>query len=116
VEEDAFLVSRQALHDFLQPAGDGEKLQQKLIDISRQQNSHWLTPLWNEQYLAYRGRLAGSLNYYVVLDNHRFAARHTVATLAAGLLDALTREYLDVVSRRLPVERLERPAAVHEPV
>jgi carnitine O-acetyltransferase len=115
VEEDAFLVSRQALCDFLQPAGDGEKLHQKLIDISREQNSHWLTPLWHEQYLAYRGRLAGSLNYYVVLDNERFAARHTVATLAAGLVDALTREYLDVVSRRLPVERLDgRPLCMSQ--
>ena len=99
VDREEFQESQEALAEFIMPNGDGEKLQKKLIEVSKSQSSGWLAPLWNDMYLEYRGQLVCNMNYYALLENVNYKSQYTVATLGAKLIYELIREYIEISSK-----------------
>ncbi len=107
VDKEAYLETEQALGEFLKPKGEGERLRQKLTHLSQQNDSHWLAPHWNNQYLEYRGRLVGNMNYYVLFDNEQLKELYNLSTLSGSVIYHLTREYLDIIRGKLPTEEMQ---------
>ena len=60
--------SASSLEQFLQT--DGLRLYQRLTQWKKEQgaNNSWLLPLWDRQYLGWRGPLPVDMNYFVILD------------------------------------------------
>lgn len=96
VNDEEFEASKEALNEFLKPGGDGEKLHGKLIELSRELDTSWLPPFWNEMYLEYRGELVCNKNYYAGFDNTRIKSRYTVSTFAAKLVHEMMNAYYEI--------------------
>ena len=76
--------SRAALEHFLET--DGPRLYRALMRWKEEQgeNNSWLLPLWNRQYLGWRGPLPIDMNYFLVLDEPLGkSAGKTIFSLAA---------------------------------
>lgn len=101
VEDEEFEASQESLKDFMLPYGDGEKLQKKLIEVSAEQRSSWLKPLWDEMYLEYRRPLVCNMNYYAILENERLKSYYTVPTLGAKFIYELINIYAEISDRSL---------------
>ena len=96
VTDEEFQDSKEALSEFLRPDGDGEKLQRKLVEVSKELDTSWLPPFWNDMYLEYRGELVCNKNYYAVFDNTRLKTQYTVSTLAAKLIYEMMKAYIEI--------------------
>jgi carnitine O-acetyltransferase len=108
VNDEEFRASEEALNEFLRPGGDGEKLQRKLIEVSRELDTSWLPPFWNDMYLEYRGELVCNKNYYAVFDNTGLKPQYTVSTLAARLIHELMNAYVEISLKRPSVRIFPR--------
>ena len=104
VNLEEYQISQKALHEFLKPDGDGEKLQAKLIEVSNHLDTSWLAPLWNEVYLEYREKLVSNKNYYSILDTSRLKSKYSVPVLAAKLLYEILNAYVEVGTKSLDPE------------
>ena len=115
VNDEEFRASEEALNEFLRPGGDGEKLQRKLIEVSRELDTSWLPPFWNDMYLEYRGELVCNKNYYAVFDNTGLKPQYTVSTLAARLIHELMNAYVEISLKTFsPDFSKERPLCMDQ--
>lgn len=104
VSDEEFQASKEALSEFLRPDGDGEKLQRKLVEVSKELDTSWLPPFWNDMYLEYRGELVCNKNYYAVFENTGLKSQYTVSTFAAKFIYEMMKAYVDISLRTLSPE------------
>ena len=80
--------TRAALNAFLKPGGLGEKLQQKLLDHSRAENSkNWLAPYWNSRFAERRDPVVLNDNYFFLFRQGPRQRSHHAASLIAAVLN-----------------------------
>ena len=97
----------QSLAQFLD--GDGPVLEQALAKWREQQhgNGSWLGPLWEKDYLSFRGPLPINMNYTFLLDTRwNFSA--------GGLLSSLVAVMQSLAQEKLPTEMIkDTPLSMH---
>jgi len=93
VDEEDFRITMEALESFLEPDGDGERLQQQLKKIASQTSTSWLAPLWWDLYLAYRGPLVGHMNYSGMMETASLPSGDTVSALGGKMVHELMKVY-----------------------
>ena len=85
----------------------GKVLQKRLEEYAaaEQQNGNsWMTRLWQQTYLSYRGALSTGLNYLTTLDTSGLAPYASRADLCGALVSGLTQAYLDIARGTLESE------------
>lgn len=78
--------------EFFKENGDAEKLQQKLYELKAETTGSWLTPFWDDHYLAYRGALPTGMHFNILVDRPITQQELTTAELA-GKASFLVAEY-----------------------
>lgn len=83
---------------------DGKILQERLLawKDSRGGNSSWLRPVWDDNYLAYRGRSPVNMNYTLKLTHERFG-RQALPKLLHSFCHILNL----MRTESLPVEKIK---------
>ncbi|MCL2851469.1 MAG: choline/carnitine O-acyltransferase [Defluviitaleaceae bacterium] len=84
--------------------GGGRSLHGKLEEFAKSAPGSWLTGIWLNKYLAYRGELSSNMNYLTTLDTTKIPRRGSFAEFAAALVSAFTKVYVQSAGRSLPQE------------
>lgn len=82
--------TRKVIDQFLQPGGDGEKLQNDLIEWgSKHAPSNWSAAAWQDIYLESRGPLAINSNVFYYLKSKLDVKTSSQANIAAALIASI---------------------------
>lgn len=98
---DEYAETESAVREFLRPGGDGEKIQQALIDWSAlEEIENWLEPFWDDIYLKNREPVAVNITpFFLFRDLGMGQFESTAVLIRAGL------EFKKLVdAESLPVE------------
>jgi len=99
--EDEYTETEAAVRKFLKPGGDGEKLQQSLIEWSVQGGIHnWLEPFWDDMYLKNRGAIAVNITPFFLFRDLGIGQLEGAAALIHATLEF--KKLVD--SETLPVD------------
>jgi len=99
--EAEYAQTESAVGEFLRAGGDGEKLQQALIDWSRQDGvDNWLEPFWDENYLKSRVPVVVNISPSFSFRDLGMRQLEGAATLVRSMLEF--KKAVDTAS--LPVE------------
>ncbi|ELU18773.1 hypothetical protein CAPTEDRAFT_218503 [Capitella teleta] len=105
VPSDQYKVTEQLVEEFVKPGGQGEILQEKLIQYARTQDN-WVTKFWlDDMYMNIRLPLPVNSNPGMVFPRQQFEDQSEQLRFAARLISVVL-DYKDVIdSKSLPVDR-----------
>lgn len=101
LSEEQFVCSKKTVDDFTAPSGEGQILQKRLEQFSREVDGSWLKPFWDDIYHTYRGPIAININYVFKLKSDRFKEK---CHLVARIVYTLTRVYQMIAENTLSPE------------
>lgn len=85
--EEESIRTREVIEQFLQSGGEGEKLQNELIEWSHQHaQSNWSAPVWRNLYLESRDSLVINSNVFYYLKSKLDEKASSQANIAAALI------------------------------
>lgn len=110
VEPDVLDTTRAAIKEFQYPGGDGEKLQQALLQWGKRVHTpgNWLETLWKDQYARRRDPISLGMNYAVHFNTDRWGEGDALSKAVRALTRILTRLDKDEVE----IERTRRGRAL----
>ncbi|MCL1060102.1 choline/carnitine O-acyltransferase [Shewanella gelidimarina] len=98
--------TKQVIEQFLQPGGDGEKLQNELIEWAQQPSiGNWFAPVWRDFYLACPKSLVINSNVFYYLKSKLDETTHSQANIAAALISCVYHFIALIDKKELSVDR-----------
>ncbi|MCL2618902.1 MAG: choline/carnitine O-acyltransferase, partial [Defluviitaleaceae bacterium] len=85
-------------------SGGGKQLQSLLEKFGEGSGDSWLTAMWLDKYLAYRGELSINMNYLTTMDTSKLSRRGSLAEFAAAIVHSFAKVYVQYATGSLPQE------------
>ncbi len=90
ITEQEITKTREVVEQFLLPGGEGERLQNELLEWDNQQTqSNWSAPVWRNLYLESRDSLVINSNVFYYLKSKRDEKACSQANIAAALISSV---------------------------
>lgn len=103
--EDESIKTREVIEQFLQPGGEGEKLQNELVEWAQLPSiSNWFAPVWRDFYLACPKSLVINSNVFYYLKSKLDEKADSQARIAAALISSVYNFIALIDEQKLTVD------------
>jgi len=105
ITEEESIKTREVIETFLQSGGEGEKLQNELIEWAQSPTVlNWFAPVWRDFYLACPESLVINSNVFYYLKSKLDEKTHSQAHIAAALISSVYRFIALIDTKELTVD------------